>query len=293
MKPKGTIIAIGGNEKKEFKGIDEKYQADFGEGSILQNIINHGGGVQSRIEVITSASEIPIEVGETYTKTFGKLGAQNVGILDIRDREGAESPKTLKRIQEADVVMFSGGDQSRISRFIKDTKAHALIWKRYRNDAFVLAGTSAGAMVMSDEMITGGNNSNTLRKNEVKMGKGLGFMGGIIFDSHFIRRGRFGRVAEAVARHPDKLGIGLGEDTGLIITEGNICKIIGSGMLILFDGSNLSHNRYESLKDNVCISLANLTVNILATQDTYYLSERRAEICYTPENHKKEVSKLQ
>jgi len=107
------------------------------------------------------------------------------------------------------------------------------------------------------------------------------------------RRGRFGRVAEAIARHPDKLGIGLGEDTGLIITEGNICKIIGSGMLILFDGSNLSHNRYESLKDNVCISLANLTVNILATQDTYYLSERRAEICYTPENHKKEVSKLQ
>jgi cyanophycinase len=293
MTPQGTIIAIGGNEQKEFKRVDEKYHSDFGEGSILQNIISHAGGNSGRIEVITSASDIPEAVGDTYTKTFKELGAQNIGILDIRDRKTADKASVLKRIEQADCVMFSGGDQSQISRLIKDTKVHTLINERYMNEKFILAGTSAGAVVMSDEMIAGGKNKNTLRKNDLKMGKGLGLLPEVIFDSHFIRRWRFGRLAEAVAAHPAKLGIGLGEDTGLIITDGNCCEIIGTGMVILFDGSNFSHNRYQNLKDNVCISLANLTAHILAPQDKYYIREKRVEAHYNPDNQIKELSKFE
>jgi len=293
MIPLGTLIAIGGNEQKEFKRVDEKYHSDFGEGSILQNIINHAGGNSARIEVITSASDIPEAVGNTYTETFRELGAQNIGILDIRDRESADKASVLKRIKQADCVMFSGGDQSQISRFIKYTNTHALIRERYINEEFILAGTSAGAVVMADEMIAGGSNKNTLRKNDLLMGKGLALLPEVIFDSHFIRRWRFGRLAEAVAAHPDKLGIGLGENTGLIIKEGNICEIIGTGMVILFDGSNFSHNRYQNLKENVCISLANLKVNILAPKDKYYIDEKRADIFYDPENQKEKLSKFE
>lgn len=291
MKPKGTLIAIGGNEEKEFTRIDERFHTDFGEGGILHHIIKHAGGPKSRIEVITSASDIPKIVGEKYWETFMNLGAENVGVLDIRDRNLANSSNVLKRIEDADAVLFSGGDQSQISRFIKDTKTHELICDRFENENFIVAGTSAGAVVMSDDMITGGRPGNILKKNDLKMGKGLGLMKKVIFDSHFIRRGRFGRLAEAVAKYPTKLGIGLGEDTGLIITEGNVCEIIGSGMVVLFDGSNFKFNNYSDLKDNAAVSLANLTVHVLATQDKYYIREKKAEIDYEHRHHKEEVQK--
>ncbi len=280
--PEGTLIAIGGNEEKEFTKIDEKFQPDFGEGGILHHIIKHAGGPESRIEVITSATVIPKVVGEKYIETLRKLGANNVGVLDIRDREIADTSKVLKRIEDADAILFSGGDQSQISHFIKDTRLHELILDRYVNEKLVIAGTSAGAVVMAEKMITGGRNANVLRKSDLKMGEGIGLMKQVIFDSHFIRRGRFGRLAEATACYPDKLGIGLGEDTGVIITEGNICEIIGSGMVVLFDGSKLSFNQYHNLKENMAVSLANLTVHIMATGDKYYIREKKAEIYNNP-----------
>ncbi len=289
MIPQGTLIAIGGAEKKEFKKKDEKFHPHFGEGFILQDIINHSGGRGSRIEVITSASAIPEVVGEKYQQTFKILGAENVGVLDIRHRETADDPTTLQRIKEADAVLFSGGDQSQISRYILDSETHKLLAHRYCNEKFVIAGTSAGSVVMSAEMIAGGRNGSVLKKSDLKWGKGLGFMADVIFDSHFIRRGRFGRLAEAVALHPNKLGVGLGEDTGIIITEGNVCEIIGSGMVVLFDGSNLDFNKYNTLRDYVPISLANLTVHILATRDKYYIREKKAEIHYDARHHKEEA----
>lgn len=292
MTPKGTLIAIGGNEEKELSKVDERFHADFGEGFILQHIISQAGGRKSRIEVITTASDIPSVVGEKYREIFVELGAQNVGILDIRDHQSAENKKILKRIEDADAVMFSGGDQSQISYYLKDSEAHKLLNERYIDDDFIVAGTSAGAVVMSEEMIAGGKLRHILRKNDLKMGKGLGLIKEVIFDSHFIRRGRFGRLAEAVAAHPRKLGIGLGEDTGVVIKEGNICEIIGSGMVILFDGSNFSHNRYHDLKDEVPISLANLTVHILAPHDKYFIREKKEEIYYNPQNHKTELSEF-
>lgn len=290
-KPKGTLIAIGGNEEKNFSNLDERFQTDFGEGVILHDINQHAGGPHSRIEVITSASAIPDEVGKKYRDTFKKLGVKNVGILDIHDRKMANSAETLKVIKDADAVLFSGGDQSKISRIIKDTRTHELLMDRYLNEEFIIAGTSAGAMVMADEMIAGGRNGNVLKRNDLKIGKGLGLLKEAIIDSHFIHRARFGRLAEAVALYPDKLGIGLGEDTGLIITEGDVCEIIGSGMVILFDGSNFDYNQSRNLKTHVPISLANLKVHILAPKDKYYIREKKAEIHYNPQNYKKELIK--
>jgi cyanophycinase len=287
--PKGTLIAIGGNEQKKFKKTDESFHTYFGEGFILQDIINISEVSKPRIEVITTASEIPEIVGKKYKKTFLMLGVDNVGILDIRDRSEADQASTLDRISSSDIILFSGGDQSKISRIIKDTLTHKLLRKRYQNEKFTIAGTSAGAVVMSEEMISGGRNGTVLRKNDLKMGKGLGLMSEIIFDSHFIKRHRFGRLAEAVARHPDKLGVGLGEDTGVIIREGNILEIIGSGMVVIFDGTCLKQSQYGKLKNRIPISLANLTVHILATKDRYNIREKVARIHYDSKHHEPEV----
>ena len=289
--PKGTLIAIGGNEQKKFRKTDESFHPNFGEGFILQDIINNSEVSNPRIEVITSASEIPLIVGEKYKNTFSRLGVNNVGVLDIRDRHEADKPSTLDRINSSDIVLFSGGDQSRISRIIKDTLTHQLIYERYLNEKFTIAGTSAGAVMMSDEMISGGRNGTIIRKNDLKMGEGLGLIKEIIFDSHFIRRHRFGRLAEAVALHPKKLGVGLGEDTGVIIREGNILEIIGSGIIVIFDGSHLNYSQYGKLRDRIPISLANLTVHILATRDRYNIREKVARVHYDTRHHKPEVKK--
>lgn len=289
--PKGTLIAIGGNEQKKFKKTDESFHSQFGEGFILQDIINNSDVSKPRIEVITTASEIPEIVGKKYKETFLRLGVDNVGILDIRDRDDADLSSTLDRINNSDIILFSGGDQSKISRIIKDTLTHQLLRKRYQHEKFTIAGTSAGAVVMSEEMISGGRNGTILRKKDLKMGKGLSLMREIIFDSHFIKRHRFGRLAEAVARHPGKLGVGLGEDTGVIIREGNILEIIGSGMVVIFDGSNLTYNQYDKLKKRIPVSLANLTVHILATQDRYNIREKVARIHYDTRHHNPPIKK--
>lgn len=288
--PKGTLIAIGGNEQKKFKKTDESFQSTFGEGFILQDIIKNTETSKPRIEVITTASEIPELVGEKYQETFCRLGVDNVGILDIQHRDEADNHSNLDRVSNSDVVLFSGGDQSKISRIIKDTLTHQLLCDRYLNEKFTIAGTSAGAVVMSEEMISGGRNGTVLRKDDLKMGKGLGLMPEIIFDSHFTKRHRFGRLAEAVARHPDKLGVGLGEDTGVVIREGNILEVIGSGMVVIFDGSNLDHNQYGKLKSRIPISLANLKVHILATQDRYNIREKVVKIHYDIRHHNPEVT---
>ena len=219
--PKGTLIAIGGNEQKKFRKTEEGFQSTFGEGFILQDIINNAEVSKPRIEIITTASEIPEVVGKKYKESFLRLGVENIGVLDIRDRNEADQSSTLNRISSSDIILFSGGDQSKISRIIKDTLAHRLIHERYQNEKFTIAGTSAGAVVMSQEMISGGRNGTVIRKNDLKMGTGLGLISEIIFDSHFIKRHRFGRLAEAVALHPDKLGVGL-ERIPVLLSEKEI-----------------------------------------------------------------------
>ena len=159
--------------------------------------------------------------------------------------------------------MFSGGDQSKIVQYIGGTLLHKIIQQRYENENFVIAGTSAGAMCMSREMIKGGGIKEAFTKGAVLMGEGMGFIPNLIIDSHFIRRGRFGRLAEAVARFPKMIGIGLAEDTGLVIKNCNEAEVIGSGMVILFDPRKLKHNNQKVVVEGSPMSLTNLKTHIL------------------------------
>ena len=229
--PKGKLIAIGGAEDKGTdleKGEINRNNLNFFELGILNRIVKESGGPTAKIEVITTASTIPYEVGENYIDAFGKIGCLDINVMHIRTRGDAMNEEYIERIKKCDTVMFSGGNQLRLSSTFGGTQFLNILLERYHNEeAFVVAGTSAGAMAMSNTMIYEGSASKAHLKGEVKITTGLGFIDDVIIDSHFEKRGRFTRLAQAVATNPSCIGIGLGEDTGMLITEGNKMEAIG------------------------------------------------------------------
>lgn len=278
QKIKGTLIPIGGNEDKGH-GESELYSLEFIDDGILFHVVKQSGGIDANIVIIPTASSIPVEVGESYKKAFTKLGCNKVSILDIRNREDSEKKSSIDLIRNADCIMFSGGNQSKITDIIGGTTIHEILMERYKNDeGFVIAGTSAGAMAMSCKMIAGGSSTEAFVKGAVKMYNGLGLIPELMIDTHFIQRGRFGRQSEAVAKHPNLIGFGLAEDTGMIIKKGVVCTVIGSGMVIVFDGNTLTHNNEKILKVGTPMSMANLTIHVLSNSDSYNLKNRTVTV---------------
>jgi len=276
--PKGKLIAIGGAEDK---GTDletgEVYRSNlnFFELGILRRVVQEAGGPSAKIEIITTASTIPMEVGENYRNAFGKIGCENVDIMHVRTRQDTLNKDYLQRIKTCDAVMFSGGNQLRLSVTDGGTEFLAIMARRYMNENFLIAGTSAGAMAMSKTMIYEGNATRAHLKGEVKITTGLGFIDSVIIDSHFEKRGRFGRLAQAVATNPSCIGIGLGEDTGMLITGGDKMEAIGSGLVVIIDGHDILHNNIGDIPDGNPISIENLKVHFCEKGNGYVISERK------------------
>ncbi len=275
---KGKLISIGGAEDKGTEAepdFIQKNNLNFFELGILKRVVEEIGGSHSNIEVITTASSIPEEVGENYLKAFGKIGCDNVGIIHIKYREDADNPDFIKRIKNCAGVMFSGGNQLRLTTILGGSELMKIIHDRYENENFIVAGTSAGAMAMSNTMIYHGNSTTAHLKGEVRITTGLAFLQNVIIDSHFEKRGRFGRLAQAVGCNPSCVGIGLGEDTGLIISEGNHFEAIGSGCVIIVDGHKIRHSNIADIPEGSPISLENLIVHVMVDGDSYDLKERQ------------------
>lgn len=275
--PKGKLIAIGGAEDKGSdleKGAIFRNNLNFFELGILRRIVAEAGGSDANIEVVTTASTIPYEVGENYLDAFGKIGCTNVHVIHIRNREDAQKPEYIERIQQCNCVMFSGGNQLRLTTIFGGTRFLDIIQERYWKESFVIAGTSAGAMAMSSTMIYEGNATRAHLKGEVKITTGLGFMDGVIFDSHFEKRGRFARLAQAVSANPSCIGIGLGEDTGMLITQGNNMEAIGSGPVIIVDGHDVKHSNLADIPEGNPLSIENLHVHFCAKGNGFKVKER-------------------
>jgi cyanophycinase len=276
--PKGKLIAIGGAEDK---GTDletgEVYRnnLNFFELGILRRVVEEAGGTASRIEVVTTASTIPYEVGENYLNAFGKIGCTNVGVMHIRNRQDTSNDEYIERIRHCDAVMFTGGNQLRLSVTDGGTEFLSILKRRYLEEEFLIAGTSAGAMAMSQTMIYEGNAARAHLKGEVKMTTGLGFINSVIIDSHFEKRGRFGRLAQAVATNPSAIGIGLGEDTGMLIIDGNKMEGIGSGLVVIIDGHDILHSNIADIPDGNPVSIENLKVHFCEKGNGYLIKERK------------------
>jgi cyanophycinase len=275
-KIKGILVAIGGAEDKGRERPArraQKHRWDFLEDGILRQIVKLVERYDTpRIELITTASSIPEVVEKIYRDAFSALGCPNMGHLFITRREHADSPEYLDRIETCNCLIFSGGDQLRLSSILGGTKLMARLKSRYVNEPLVVAGTSAGAMAMSNTMIYDGSAVRAHLKGEVKFTTGFGFISHLIIDTHFEKRGRFNRLAQAVAVQPGILGIGLAEDTGVIIYPGNRLEVIGSGIVTIVNGKTIDYTNLADIEEGMPISVEHMIVHILSNGDVYNMS---------------------
>lgn len=284
MVPKGRLVIIGGavdlGSSVSFnENISHPHYIKFFDRGILKRVITESGKAEdSVVEVITTASQIPDIVGVEYIKSFNQLQVYNVNVLHIKSREDANKQEYLDRLEKADVVMFSGGDQLRLSSIFGGTKFLQILKRKYHEDDFMIAGTSAGAAAASTNMIYRGSSSEALVKGEVQITAGLGFIDSVIIDTHFVQRGRIGRLFYAVASNPGMLGIGLGEDAGLLITNGDTMEAIGSGLTILVDGRYISETSIYDVEMGAPVSIDNLRVHVMSIFDKYDLHKHDLKI---------------
>ncbi len=280
MKPKGKLLIIGGAEDKGEGGerwpdIKDKNK-NFKHYEILGELLPPDPKKDHHIEIITTASEDPEEMNKTYTNAFKRAGFSNIHHIGIRNKEEARDESYVKRIEKANAVLFSGGDQFRLSTILGGTELIETIKKKYYKDKnFIIAGTSAGAMIMSRLMIYDGQSHEALLKGDLKITSGFGLISDCIIDTHFVKRGRFGRLAQAIVMNPTCTGIGLGEDTALIIKKGNEAECRGSGMVIIIDGEHMGHTNLTYAEEGTPICVENLKVHILARGDGYLIKERQ------------------
>lgn len=284
MNIRGKLIIIGGAvDKGSFAETDLDLNAakniNFFEAGILRRILSESKyQLDSRVEVVTTASKIPTEIGLEYIKALNYLGATNVDVLHIVRREQSIEPEVLERLKVADVVIFTGGDQLRLTSILGGTAFHDVLLEKYRNEDFVYAGTSAGAAAASNNMIYQGSSHEALLKGEVKITSGLGLIDGVIIDTHFVQRGRIGRLFQAVVGNPKILGIGLGEDTGLLITNGKQMEAIGSGLVILVDGREIKDTNLTQIELGQPISISHLVTHVMSKNDTFNLDTFKMHI---------------
>lgn len=275
MNPKAKLLIIGGAEDKvgEPPDITEQMK-EFTRYEILSELLPTSG--DKKIEIITTGSEVHHKVKKVYQKVFREIGYHNVDFMPIKEKEECRHKMYLQRAEDAGAIFFTGGDQFRLSTILGGTPFVDLIKKRYWEDeSFTIAGTSAGAMVMSSVMIMGGGLTEALIYRNLQTSSGLGFLPSCIIDTHFIKRGRFGRLAHAIIMNPEQLGIGLGEDTALIIRNGTETECRGSGMVVIIDGRLIKQTNITTVTEGEAVFVENLKVHLLVKGCRFSMSTRK------------------
>lgn len=290
---KSKLFIIGGAEDKGEKRdsgreLDNDTTVDgYYEHGILKRIIEESRkGTNSRIEIITTASITPKEIGEDYKKAFARLDAKNAGILRVENREHAHDPELVQRLADADVIMVTGGDQMRLTSLLGGTPFLAELIRKFQKENFIYAGSSAGAAAASNNMLFKGSSEEALFKGKVRITSGLGLINDVIIDTHFVKRGRIGRLFQSIVANPKLLGIGLEENSALMISNNKIMEAIGPGMTILVDGRSIADSNYNDINEGEAISIENLTVHVMSKYDKYDLSVQKLKIDHN--SHKDE-----
>ncbi|WMT92755.1 cyanophycinase [Pelagibacterium sp. H642] len=257
----GTLIIIGGHEDHD------------GDCLILKEVasmISNG-----KLVLATIASHEPDGYLEKYQTSFARLGISDVTELYIEDRLEAGLPEKIAALEDVQAVFFSGGDQLRITSQIGDTPIEERVHQIYEAGG-VVAGTSAGASAMSETMLVRASNSASYRLGDLQMAAGLGLLPGVIIDQHFAQRGRIGRLIGAVAQNPRVLGVGIDEDTAIVVRDGHF-RVIGSGAVYLVDGSGVTHSNIAEGEPDTPLSIYDLRLHVLSSGDGFDLQARRPE----------------
>jgi cyanophycinase len=258
---RGCLIIIGGGEDR----------APSGRRVILREIARHVRG--GKLVLATVASHRPEGYFTEYEKAFADLGLGDLVELYVEERSQAGDRDKLSVLDDAAGIFFSGGDQLRITSQIGDTGIEAKVRALYERGG-VVAGTSAGASVMSETMLIKGTSKVTHRIGDLHMAPGMGLMRDVIIDQHFAERGRFGRLIGAVAHNPRVLGLGIDEDTAAVIEE-DCFTVIGSGAVYVVDGTGVSHSNLAEARPDRVLSMHDVKVHVLGTGDRFELKARR------------------
>jgi len=278
MRPKGKLLIIGGAEDLGDDDYSPKQRKktnnDLERFEILRELIDTSK--KKKIEIVTTGSNVQDEVKKRYQKAFHRLGYSHPGFIPISNKSEAHDEHYIARAKDARAIFFTGGDQFRLSTILGGTPFIEVIKERYMNDRnFLVAGTSAGAMAMSTVMITRGGIEEALFGRDLKTSSGLGFLQDCIIDTHFIKRGRFGRLAHAIITNPEQLGIGLGEDTGLIIKNGTSAECLGSGLVVIIDGRNIGQTNISSAREEEPVYVENFKVHLLVKGCRFSINTRK------------------
>lgn len=259
----GTLLIIGGAEDKR------------GDCMILQKFIKLAARRGGKIVIMTAATQYPQKVSNEYIKIFKRLGARDVVSLDIPSRQEAQLPSSSDTIISSGGIFFTGGDQLRITSLLGGTEVDYALHEAYRKGT-VIAGTSAGASVMSATMIIGGDGDSTPYHGSISMGPGMGLVRDVVIDQHFAQRGRLGRLVAVVAQQPAMLGVGIDEDTAVLINCGGQMQVIGSQTVTIVDGSKCQHTNVSETKPKQALALTEIIVHILPNNYGFDLQDRRA-----------------
>ena len=271
----GNLIIIGGAEDKR------------GKKEILKKVAEYINTKEDKMLIATIATEYPEKTYDDYKNVFIKLGIKNIDKLDISKREDAFNDKNINLIKTTNLLFFTGGDQLRITSMIGGTPIYNVI-KELCSNGGVIAGTSAGASVMSDTMIVEGEDDESPHKCTLKMSPGLGLVKNIIIDQHFAQRGRVGRLLTAIAQNPEVLGIGIDEDTAILVSDKGTAEVIGSGAVYFIDGSGITYSNVSEQYSNEILSMFNVKLHVLKEGDQFDLLKKIPfeEDKYFHENHR-------
>ena len=255
----GPLIAIGGHEDKE----DQRIIL----GAVAERL--KGG----RLVVATVASHEPEGYFDAYREAFGALGSSDLVELYVDDRAETNDPAHKALIDGAAGIFFTGGDQLRIVSQLGDTPLERAVRDLHERGG-VIAGTSAGASAQSETMLVGGSDGESYRIGELHMAPGLGLIRNVIIDQHFAERGRIGRLLGAVAHNPRILGIGIDEDSAIIV-EGDRFTVIGSGAVTIVDAEHVSYSNIAEAKPKRVLSIHGVTLHALSAGDEFDLKSRK------------------
>jgi cyanophycinase len=272
--PQGVLVIVGGHENKGEEpepGSNQSNNKNFVTTSILQRFTEELTGDDPLIVVIPTASQEPEESAADYHEVFHSLGIKRVRTLDIRNREDANQAASVKLIEEAAGIWFTGGDQLRLTAILGGTLLLQRLKERYTHEPLVLGGTSAGATAMSTPMIYEGRNDAGFRKGEIAITTGLQFMHDVAIDTHFIARGRIARMAQIIATNPTCLGLGIEEDTAVVVREGFHLEVIGSGLVTILEGSECTATNIYDIKPETPFSIRGLRLHLLSAGEQYDL----------------------
>jgi cyanophycinase len=248
---KGRILAIGGAEDPDEDNME-----------ILPYFVQMCGGREARLIVCGAPSEDPEDKERKYDELFRRIGVAEVVHAEISERHDAEREELLQATRRATGVFFTGGDQLRLTSLIAGTKFGDIVSERLHGDGLVVGGTSAGAAAISSTMFTGGADDGTVRRADIRLAPGLGYLRDVVVDTHFAQRGRISRIFTVFAENPQILGIGLDENTAIEV-EPDVCfRVIGQGAVFVFDG-RITHSNAGEADDEDVLAVTDVAVHVL------------------------------